>query len=174
MFPSSRLEASGNCSTTTLSRRSKNLIFPSISAIPIAVQHTYFTTKLSTLIFPLLACGRPPPSPLLIPYLFQPPLRRKMVRLRHSLPASPRSMIPPTWPSPPVQPHLRHQILHTHQRSAVPPFTRNLISRLMTSLHRRRYLNSRRPKSHREGCSIRYDTFLRSRSRAIAAKRNLC
>jgi len=162
MFPSSRQVVSGNCSTTTVLRLSKNLTFPSTLGIPTAVQHTYFIIKLSTLISPLLACDPPLLNPHLIPYLFLFPLHLMMVRLQRSLLALLQNMIPLTWPSPPVQPHLHHQILHTRRRSTVPLSTQNLISHLMISLHRRQYPNSP-PRSHKEGCSTHYGTFPQSR-----------
>ena len=162
MFPSSRRVVFGSCSTTTVLRLSENLIFPSTLGIPTAVQHTYFTIKLSTLISPLLACDPPLLNPHPILYLFPFPLHLMMVRLQRSLLALPQSMTPPTWPSPPVQPHPHHQIPHTHRRSTVPLYTLNLISHLMISLHHRQYPSSPL-RSHKEGCFIHYDMFLLSR-----------
>jgi len=158
MFPSSRRVASGNCSTTTVLRLSKNLTFPSTLGIPTAVQHTYFTIKLSTLISPLLACDPRLLNPHLIPF----PLYLMMARPQRSLLALPQNMIPPTWPSPPVQLHPHRQIPHTHQRLTVPPSTQSLISHLMISLHHRQYPNSPL-RSHKEGCFTHCDMFLLSR-----------
>lgn len=172
MSPSSRRVVFGNCSTTTVSRRSKNLTFPGTSGIPTAVQHTYFTIKLSISTFSLLACDRLLLNPPLIPYLFQFRSCQMMAGLRPSLLASPQNTIPLTWPSPPVQPHPHHQIPLTHQRSTALPSTQNSISHLTISLHHCQCLNNR-PRSHKEGCSIRYDMFPLSRSRAIVAKRSL-
>ena len=172
MFPSSRRVVFGNCSTTTLSRPSKNLTFPSTLGIPTAVQHMYFTIKLSTLIFPLLACDPPLLNPHPNPYLFPFPLHLMMFRLRPSLLALPQSTIPLTWPSPPVQPHPHHQILHIHRRSTVPLYTQNLISHLMISLRHPQYPSSP-PRSHKEGCFTHYGMFLLSRSSVIVAKKGL-
>ena len=162
MFPSSRQVVSGNCSTTTVLRLSKNLTFPSTLGILTAVQHTYFIIKLSTLISPLLACDPPLLNPHLTPCLFLFPLHLTMVRLQRSLLALLQNMIPLTWPSPLVQPHPHHPILHTRRRSIVPLSTQNLTSHLMIFLHHRRYPNSP-PRSHKEGCSTHYGTFLPSR-----------
>ena len=146
---------------TTTSRRSRSLTFPSTLGILTAVQHTYSTIKLLTLISPRLAYGRLPLNPPLIPPPFPSlyPFRPMIVRLQHYLPDLPQSMILPIWLSLLVQPHLRHQIPHTRPRSTVPQLTQNLTSPLMTSLRHRQYRNSR-PRSHR-GCSIRYDMPLR-------------
>lgn len=156
------------------SRRSKNLTFPSTLGTPTAAQHTYSTTKPSTLISLLLACGPPflhlSPTPFPLPPLT--PLRWTMVRPQHSLLASPQSTILPIWPSLPAQLLPHHQTPHTHRRSVVPLVTQNLIFRLMTSLRHHQYPNSR-PRSLREGCSILYDTSLRSRSRVMLLTRSL-
>lgn len=162
MFPSSRRVVSGNYSTTTVLRLSKNLTFPSTLGIPTAVQHTYFTIKLSTLISPLLVCDPQLLNPHPIPYLIPLPLYLMTVRLQHSPPALPQNMIPLTWPSPPVQLHPHRQIPHTHQRLTVPLSTQSLISHLMISLHHLQYPNSP-SRSHKGGCFTHCDMFLLSR-----------